>query len=83
MFRGGISVKKYIVILLCFIMCMGSGCGEKYAERASWDERNYETVELKDTSRYLTTVDIDKAACLLYNVSNMVFCHKSERSIPL
>ena len=45
-------MKRLITFLMSMLFCFSCGCSEKYAERVSWEDRNFETVELDNSERY-------------------------------
>ena len=54
-------MKRLITFLMSMLFCFSCGCSEKHAERVSWEDRNFETVELDNGERYLNETRIDKA----------------------
>ena len=53
-------MKRSFAVLISIIICFVSGCSsQKYASKVSWDEREYQDVELDNKERYLEHTTID------------------------
>lgn len=71
-------MKKSFIAIVCILMCFVSGCGQKYAPRASWDEREFEDVVLVDKERYTQAMLLDRA---MLEEAMQRACEKLKRSI--